>query len=502
MERLDLLLVNPNNRVQSYGTLSESLAAVEPPILTALIASCVREKDFKVKIIDAEAEGWDPERTAEKILEYDPVLAGIGLIGGNPSVSSTPKMAAVSRILAVLKKRGSRINTFVYGIHPSALPERTLEEEAVDFVCRGECFYTVVELLKALKSGKGAAECRVEGLWYKKDKKVVQGGWGRFVKNLDELPMAAWDLLPMDKYRAHNWHCFGRPERRKPYAVIFTSLGCPFNCSYCNIHALYDGKPGIRFRSIAKVVEEIDFLVRNYSIKNIKILDELFVLKEKRVMDFCDLLIQRSYDLNIWAYARIDTVNEKILRMMKQAGINWVCCGIEAASKKVRDDVSKGRFSQDTVMKAVEMAHRAGIYVLGNFLFGLPEDTLETMRETFDLAKELNCEYVNFYAMMAYPGSKLYEEAFRDGKQMPDSWLGYSQLSEEAIPLATQYLSSAQVLRFRDDAFYEYYSNPRYLQMIEQKFGPEEVGHIKEMLTLKVRRKLLEAGGAQTRRRV
>jgi len=292
----------------------------------------------------------------------------------------------------------------------------------------------------------------------------------------------------MDKYRAHNWHCFGNIDERKPYAVIYTSLGCPFNCTYCNIHALYSGKPGIRYRNPEKVVEEIDFLVKNYKVRNIKIIDELFALKKERDMHICDLIIQGGYDLNMWAYARVDTVSEPMLKKMKQAGINWLAYGFESASDLVRRGVGK-KTAQETIKRAVEMTHAAGIYIIANFIFGLPDDTFETMQETLDMAKEFNFEYVNFYTAMAYPGSRLYEDALRDGIRLPEKWHGYAQLSEETLPMPSKYLSSADILRFRDNAFNEYFSNPRYLESIREKFGQKTVEHIEEMLTYKINRK-------------
>jgi len=177
---------------------------------------------------------------------------------------------------------------------------------------------------------------------------------------------------------------------------------------------------------------------------------------------------------------------------MKQAGINWLAFGIESGSKKIRDGVTKGRFDQNDIRKALEMTRAAGIYIGGNFIFGLPDDDLETMQETLDMAKELNCEYTNFYVAMAYPGSQLYEEAVRNNIKLPDTWLGYAQFSEETYPLPTKYLSSADVLRFRDRAFEEFYSSPRYLEMVREKFGEDTVAHIKEMLKRKLHRKLLE----------
>lgn len=489
MKSSDLVLVNPGSRNQVYGKLGSSLSGIEPPLWAGLIAAFVRDKGYSVKIIDAEAENWNPEYTAEKIAEYNPLLAGIIVLGSNPSASSTPKMPAAGEIATALKKQAPHIRIIFSGLHPSALPERTLREEAADFVCQGEGFYTFLHLLEALKSNSGLDGAKIPGLWYFQNGKVISNPLAPLI-NPDELPLAAWDLLPMDKYRAHNWHCFEHINQRQPYGVIYTSLGCPFNCTYCNIHAPYNGKPGIRFRFPEKVVDEIDFLVKNYGIKNIKIIDELFALREDQVTRICDLIIHRGYDLNIWAYARVDTINESMLKKMKQAGIKWLCYGFESASDEVRKSVSK-KIEQLATRKAIDMTQSAGMYIIANFIFGLPDDNLETMQETLEMAKQFNFEYVNFYTAMAYPGSQLYEDSIKQGIKLPDNWQGYGQFSSETLPLPTKFLSAADVLRFRDNAFKEYFNSPEYLDMIEKKFGSKVVEHIKGMLKHEIIRKFI-----------
>ena len=486
----DILFANPNAKKEAYGPLASTLTGIEPPIWCGLKAAYVREHGYSAKIIDAEAENLSPKETAERIAKENPLVAEIVVMGINPSASSTPKMVAVREIITELKKKKPEIILMLSGLHPSSLPKRTLQEEKADFVCVGEGLNTTLSLLKTVKSKE--FNYNIRGLWYKKDGKIVSNGLADIIQNLDSLPFIAWDLLPMDKYRAHNWHCFQDLKNRKPYAALFTSLGCPFNCTYCNIHTMYECKPGIRFRSPKKVVEEIEMLTKKYKVKNIKILDELFVLNEKRVNEICDLIIQKGLKLNIWAYARVDTVNERVLNKLKQAGVNWLCYGIEAGSKKVRDDVNKTQFGQDHIRKAMKMTHDAGIYIIGNFMFGLPEDDMETMQETLDLAKELKCEYVNFYTVMAYPGSKLYEESVKNGARLPETWLGYAQLSKETTPLPSKYLSGEEILAFRDKAFDEYYRNPEYTKMIRDEFGMDAVKHIEEMLTHKIQRNLLK----------
>ncbi|MEW5895577.1 MAG: radical SAM protein [Candidatus Omnitrophota bacterium] len=487
----DVVLVNPSNKKQVYATVSDSLVGIEPPLWTALLAAFLKERGFSVAIIDADAENYSPEETADRVLEYDPLLVGLGAIGSNPSAASTPKMAAVRAVGQLLKQRAPDLRSIIYGIHPSGLPEQTLREEPVDFLCRGEAFFPFAEFLKRLKKGDCGPEYDIKGLWYRRGNTIVDHGWADIVQDLDSLPFASWDLLPMNKYRAHNWHCFGHINERSPYAMIHTSLGCPYHCHYCNIHALYAGKPGIRYRSPEKVVEEIDLLVERYGIRHLKFLDELFIMKHPRVEKICDLLIERNYGLNIWAYARIDTVTPELLKKARAAGINWVCYGIEAGSKNVRTGVSKGRFDQEAIDRAVKMAYDAGMYILGNFMFGLPDDDMSTMHETFELAKTINCEYINFYTTMAYPGSPLYDDAVKQGLRLPETWLGFSQFSRQTVPLPTKYLSPEDVLGFRDRAFVEYFSRPEYQEKILRIFGQETVDHVKRLLTKPLQRDLL-----------
>jgi anaerobic magnesium-protoporphyrin IX monomethyl ester cyclase len=146
----------------------------------------------------------------------------------------------------------------------------------------------------------------------------------------------------------------------------------------------------------------------------------------------------------------------------------------------VLTDVNK-RYRVEEVYDTVRKVQSAGIDIIGNYIFGLPEDTLETMQQTLDLALSLNCEFANFYSAMAYPGSPLYQQALARGWQLPEKWSGYSQHAVDTLPLPTYHLSAAEVLRFRDDAFHTYFAHQPYLDMVRTKFGEATVAHIREM---------------------
>jgi anaerobic magnesium-protoporphyrin IX monomethyl ester cyclase len=485
MSKIDIVLIKPGSQKQLYGDLSDfRLTAIEPPLWGAILAGYLRHLGYSVILFDAEVENWDYDQTAKKAIETDPLLVAVVVSGSNPS-ASTMNMTGAGEIAELIRDQAPNTKTLLCGLHPSALPGQTISEENIDFVCQGEGFYTLPLLIDALKSG--ADDFRIDGLWYKKDHRIASNPRPPLMKNLDEVPMPAWDLLPMGKYRAHNWHCFEQIEERQPYGVLYTSLGCPFDCSFCCINALF-GKHRIRYRSLDKVLAELDFLVNTYGIKNIKIMDEMFAMNEKRIVSFCDMIIERKYDLNMWAYARVNTVSEKMLSKMKQAGINWVAYGFESGSQRVISDVTKG-YNMEPVEKVVDMTYSQGMHICANFIFGLPEDDFDSMNETLKLMLDINAEWANIYCAMAYPGSRLYEMALENEWSLPESWAGYSQYAYETLPLPTRYLSGGQVLSFRDYAFETYYRNPRYLNMIDKKFGPETVLHIQEMAKSRLKRK-------------
>jgi anaerobic magnesium-protoporphyrin IX monomethyl ester cyclase len=472
---LDLLIIKPGAQKALYQTLSEGISGLEPPVWPALLAAYVRDKGFSVKIVDAEIQPTE--------LPNECGLIAVVVSGTNPS-ASTMNMIGARTLLHALNILAPQTPKILMGLHPSALPERTLKEEPVDMVCQGEGFSTLWALLT------DEPKQNIPGLVYMIGTEAIRVNPPAKLVDLNLLPMPAWDLLPMEKYRAHNWHCFGKDiNNRDHYGVIYTSLGCPFNCSFCCINAMF-GKHCYRMRSPDKVIEEIDYQVEHFGIHHLKIIDEMFDLNEQHVTNICNLLIERDYDLNIWAYARVDTINERKLKIMKKAGVNWLGIGYESGSEAVRGKVSKGKFDNDAILFATERIKNAGINVGGNFIFGLPGDDHQSMTETLALAKKLNCEYSNFYVAMAYPGSELYAEQKRDDN--PENWAEYSQFGYETKPVSNPYLSPKTILQFRDNAFNDYFSSKQYQEMILQKFGQETLAHINKMLKHKLKRKLLE----------
>lgn len=486
MRSLDVILVIPADEEQVYQKSLGTSPAKEPPVFGRWIASYLLRREYGVDIIDQAAEELTIADVAKRVSDENPALVIAVVYGTQPS-ASTQNMPAARALCQAVKNIRPDIPIIMTGTHIAALPERTLREEPIDFVCDGEGPITISELLKALRT-RDDDYSKVRGLWYKKYGNCIRTNPAPLITGLDaETAYQAWHLVPPTRYIAHDWHCnYGNLESRMPYASIMTTFGCPYRCSFCCIQAPFkSGESAIgyrpevnsyRFWSPENVIKEMELLVNDYGVTNFKFHDEMFVLNPKHVRNVCRLITERFGDrLNIWAYTRIDTTRPEFLDTLRKAGFKWLGVGIESASSTVRDGQDKD-FDDNDIYKIVERIHNAGIEVAANYIFGLPHDTLETMQATLDMAIALNTVYANLYCAMAYPGSALYGQLKQKGVRLPDDpdgpgWIGYSQHTYETLPASTDSLTAAQVLAFRDSAWLKYYMRPEYFELLKKRLG-------------------------------
>lgn len=487
MKKLDVVLLSPNDKKAIYSnSLGENLASA-PPYWMAILGGWLRDKGLSVTLIDAEAEDLSPETAAERVKYLNPKLVGI-VVAGTNITASTWKMHGAS-VLATAIKNVCDIPIFGYGYHVSAIPKKTLQEEDMDFVVLGEGLDTAVELAQAV--GDPSAYPKIKGLWYKLPDGTIDGNnFMQVIKDLDEVPYDGFDLLPKVNYRNHFQFAFDDMSRRNTYGTFMSSLGCPYHCKFCAV-GKFSGRNNLRLRSVEKTMAEIEYWL-NRGAYYLRLFDECFNFNRKHTVDICNAIIERGYDINVWIFARTELVDEELLELFYKAGIRWVSYGFESANKRIRGNVQKAQFDEENIRKVTKMTQDAGLYICGNLMFGLPGDDLVSMMENLAMARDLCWEWPNFYCTMAYPGSRLYEEAVANGVKLPDSWLGYAQLGYETEPLSTEFCSSAEILAFRDYAFDAYFrDNHKYFSMMEKKFGSEVISAIKSALNKKIPRKIL-----------
>ncbi len=502
--QLDVLFVSPDSSFQAYQALSKDFSAIEPPTWALLLAQSCRAKGFGVGILDCGAERLSVEQSVRRIAEADPRLVCLVVYGQNPN-SGTTNMIGATALSDTLKEQYPEYTTCFVGSHTSALPREVLALGSVDIVLLNEGVFALHNLLKTdLKSDLD----KVKGIGYKKDGVPVLNTPERVVpqEQMDvDLPGYAWDLLPyrerpLDLYRAHFWHAEFNHNFRTPFAAIYTSLGCRFKCDFCMINIVnrVDNAEGIaaanspkmRFWSPGFIIGEFEKLAQ-MGVETLRISDEMFFLDKRFFEPLLNLIVERGLKLRMWSYSRIDTVQAHYLDLFKKAGIGWLALGVEAANQMIRHEVSKGSFKEINIRQVAKTIREHDINIIANYIFGFPDDRIETMQQTLDLALELNTEMVNMYPCQALPGSSLYNLARTSGWALPDSPAGYGFLSYESQPMPTRHCSAAEVLKFRDDAWQKYFTYPEYLNLVGRKFGIEQRRNVEAMAKIKLRRKLL-----------
>lgn len=506
---MDILFINPSNSTNVYQGLSKKFSAIEPPTWALLLAESSRSKGFKVGILDTNAEGLSDKESINKIIEKNPRIICFVVYGQNVNAGTT-SMSGALRLSEKIKENISAKIIFI-GSHVQALPKKTLEEEkSIDICCTNEGVYSLINIAK-LKNFKDDDLSKINGIAFRKlNGEVILNPPENVVpqNRMDiDLPGYAWDLLPynnkpFDLYRSPSWHANYIEELRSPYAALQTSLGCQFNCNFCMINLINRNNndeigvasnySGMRFWSPEFIIKEFDKLI-SLGVKTIRITDEMFLLNPKYYLPLCELLADRNKkdDLILWAYSRIDTIkNSERLKIIRKAGIRWLCLGIESGDKKIRLEVSKGKFEEVDVRSVIRKVHEADIEVISNFIFGLPGDDHNTMQKTLNLALELCTSAWNGYAAMALPGSQLYYDAIKNKVKLPEDYEGYSFHSYNTQPLPTEKLTPGEILKFRDEAFRKYHTHKPFLDRIEKKFGQRAVQHIKEILKVKLKRKI------------
>ena len=507
-DNLDCLFLVTKSSKKTYQKLSRTYSAIEPPTWALLLAESTRSVGFKVDILDANAENLSVEEILKRIKDNSPKLICLVVYGQNVNAGTTNMSGAIHTSEYLKKFISTPIS--IIGSHVQALPIETLKKEkSIDFVFTNEGVYSLRNLLK-LTDFSSNNLAKIKGIAFRNQNKIIINAPEKIVPNekMDiDLPGYAWDLLPfkkkpLDLYRAPMWHAEYDFEKRTPYASLQTSLGCQFGCNFCMINILNrndNDEIGVasnyskmRFWSTNFIIKEFDKLIK-MGVRTIRIVDEMFLLNPKYYIPLCEQLAERNKDdsLRIWSYSRIDTVKRpEILKLVRRAGIKWLALGIESGERSVRLEVDKGKFEDVDVRKVIQKVHEADINVMANYIFGLPGDTKETVKKTFDLSLELCTAGWNTYGAMALPGSYLYKKALEEGNQLPDTYEGFSFHSYETLPLPTEKLSAKEIITLRDEAFNQYHNHKPFLNLIEKKFGKEAVKNIVEMTKITLKRKI------------
>lgn len=333
--------------------------------------------------------------------------------------ATTVQITSAGYIAAEAKRRHPSLLTVVGGPHASALPVRTLREfPGLDVAVTGEGEHTAVDLLAAFAES-GAAES-VAGAYVRRGDQIVDGGGRDPIEDLDALPFPLFEGLPLDAYAR-----FFTPEKVRKLPV-HTSRGCPFRCHFC-MRTLGDKA---RFRSVENVLDEVERDVRDLGARMIIFTDENFAFPIKRVLELCDGLRGRSFNVPWHCETHASTLTDETALAMKQAGCEKVSVGIESGDPEILAASGK-KVTLERIRQAARAARKADLVIHGNFILGHPHETERTATATIDFARSLKLTSAGFAIMVPFPGSDVFRMARRgegDYRLLSENWDHYGRL--------------------------------------------------------------------------
>ena len=459
------LIVPPNLLTRKWKKISventSEASSVYQPLGLMYIAAMLEKGGHEIVILDSLLEGYNQinewkdrkyrglslEQIADRVKNISPQMVGITI----PFSTQSKTVLEVSR---AIKKANKEIITVIGGPHVTIKPKECLSHPSIDFVIIGEGEYSISELVNALET-KGNIDL-VKGIGYKRSNKLIFTKPRGLIENLDELPFPARHLFPMEKYFEIAKKKQTARGKTKNWANMITSRGCPFNCVFCSVN-LSMGKKW-RPRSPENVIEEIEHLVKKWGVRQIDFEDDNMTLDKKRIMKICDMIIERKIDIE-WHTPnglRADTLDEELLRKMKDAGCKMICVAPESGNQRVVNDIIGKRLDLKKVIEVVGLCKKVGIEVGVFFVIGFVGETKSDMKDTLDFYKKvlsLGATPYSFAIALPYYGTRLYDQAkdkgyllYSDTNKLEEGFLNHEALIE------TPDFSTADLYYFCDEA--------------------------------------------------
>lgn len=427
--------------------------AKRPSLGISYIASYLKAHSIGVKLFDANYNGWTEFQTVELISDYRPDVVGIS--------SMTHEIASSHSIAGLLKKRLNGVPTIIGGCHITALPQETLREfPAFTYGVYGEGEATMLSLVQSLgQQSREVSLAQIKGLVYRDADQVLMN------PPCDRLSSEQLTKLPypdFDQYYQDNSALAGKDD----YYVMISSRGCPYQCIFC-MQVL--GRQ-VRRRSAESVVDEMEYAIDRYGAHTIYFFDEIFLFNDRLTYDTLELIKKRDLPKRLrWrALTRVNLVDQKLISSVKEAGCFALEIGIEAGSNEVLKRINK-QITTEQTENAVRIIKKAGIAVDANYIFGHPFETVESIKDTINLATKLNTDTIAIGIMTPYPGTKIYEMARRgEGgyRLLTNDWSKYDKYGGKALEL--EGLSIKELEKWqRRGLLYFYLKNFRIIDLIK-----------------------------------
>lgn len=455
---MKLCFVNPPFKAEfgKFSRESRSPAitksgALYYPLWLMYAAAYCEKAGHEIYFLDAPAKQMNEEQSLEAIKQN---AQGAMLFVYD---TSTPSIKSDVAFAEEVKKLFPGSFALLVGTHPSACAEETLGySKQIDAVAIGEFDNVVLELANTLQEG-GDVE-QVRGLCLNTPAGCKRTAPMPAMRELDELPFASEFIA---KYLDPRDYFFAAATY--PSIQIFTTRGCPFRCNFCVYPQTMHGH-AFRARSAENVVAEFEYIAKNFpEVKEVVIEDDTFTANKNRVMEICDLLVQKKINKRLrWLCNARVNLDLETMQAMKKAGCRLIIPGIESGSQEILNNIKKGT-KVEQFYSYVENAKKAGLLIHACYMVGNCGETKETMQQTLELALKLNTDTAQFFPLIPYPGTEAYDWAKKNGYIELDYTKYCLPDGTHNTVLSLPHLTAEEMVDFCNMARKKYYLRPRYI---------------------------------------
>lgn len=406
---MKVLLINPpreNEIIGNNPSIIEEERGFNPPLGLLYIAGYLeKHTKYDISVIDSQVEKLDYSTLESRIKAVNPNVVGL--------TAMTMTLIDVMKTINRVKKIDKNIKVVLGGPHVHLFPNETINLKNVDYLVLGEGENAFKELLDRIDNKSKLRE--IPGLVFKDNGMIINTGVRPPIRDLDEIPFPARHLVPYEKYTS-------LLSRRTIATTFFSSRGCPFKCSFCDRPHL--GK-AFRSRSARNVVDELQECTQ-MGIYEFLFYDDTFTVNKKRVIDICNEIVKRKMDIGWDIRARVDTINEEMLKHLKRAGCQGIHYGIEAGTQKILKILNKG-ITIEQAQHVFNLTRKYKIPILAYFMIGNPSETKDDIYLSFKVMKALNPDYVHMTILTPFPGTKIYSDGLESGIIKKDYWKEFAE---------------------------------------------------------------------------
>lgn len=414
-----------------------------PPLGLLYLGSMLKKHGFGVQVLDVIGRGLDSIGARKAICDSGADIVGI--------TATTPEVRGVMEAARFAKEAKRMV--VVGGAHLGIFPHETLSFPEVDFAVQGDGEIPLLRLVEALNSSKPDFST-VPGLVYR-DNGTIYKNNSYVETDLDNIPFPDWNLV--------NIHSYSRADAIRPLATMISVRGCPYRCGFC-----YRGTNGMktRFRNPVSVVDEMEYLSKNWRVREIIFCNDTLTIKREHIIAICEEILQRGIKISWVGATRVDAVDPEMLKLMKRAGLRELKFGIESGSSRILELMHK-KITKDQARKTFRWCKKEKIRIGAYFIIGYALENEHTMRETIDFAKELDPDFAMFYAGIPLPDTGFHELAVQRKMISPDYWRDYVLgKRNDRVPYLIDDMD-----KWIRRAFRQFYGRPHFL--IKKLFSPE-----------------------------